>query len=326
MKRKILSVLCVLMAVLMALTALAACEKTPAGAENNGGSGESVSTAESSGESSEQSALNESKNSSIIIPDEPYENEPEESKKEYVPSVTPGKKASVQADFSDLREFVLSKESAQLVLSMTDGSFYSAEPCAYYGSIATYQLYNGTDRDFCTFRIEKNGEYTMEALACRESEIVSGLEGEFYPTQGDGYPAEAFSSYEFYDILPDDCDLDFAKKVEYVITAVGSGQAVISEDHIRRMREAAESVKLLPIERFTTSTYGPLFISNKVSYYENTEDEEPYCVIYTNLVGVKTAADASRLYYPESPEEYDDRLSDVYFAILDELSKKVQSP
>ena len=36
MKRKILSVLGVLMAVLMALTALAACEKTPAGAENSG--------------------------------------------------------------------------------------------------------------------------------------------------------------------------------------------------------------------------------------------------------------------------------------------------
>ena len=307
MKRKILSVLGVLVAVLIFC-----------GCSNLSTDGAQTST---EAESSEQSALNESKNSSIIIPDEP-----EESKKEYVPSITPGKKASVQADFTDLREFVLSKEAAQLVLSMTEGSFYSAEPCAYYGSIATYQLYNGTDRDFCTFRIEKNGEYTMEALACRESEIVSGLEGEFYPTQGDGYPAEAFSSYEFYDILPDDCDLDFAKKVEYVISAVGSGQAVISEDHIRRMREAAESVKLLPIERFTTSTYGPLFISNKVSYYENTEDEEPYCVIYTNLVGVKTAAGASRLYYPENPEEYDDRLSDVYFAILDELSKKVQSP
>ena len=63
MKRKIISVLGVLMAVLMALTALAACEKAPAGAENSGGSGESVSTeqggepsvsesaAESSGES-----------------------------------------------------------------------------------------------------------------------------------------------------------------------------------------------------------------------------------------------------------------------------------
>ncbi len=320
MKRKILSVLGVLMAVLMSTAAFSACNKTPAGADSSGGSGESVSE---SGESSAQTST-EGENSG----DNGAQSESElyEGEKAYVPSITPGKKASVQADFTDLREFVLSKESAQLVLSMTDGSFYSAEPCAYYGSIATYQLYNGTDRDFCTFRIEKNGEYTMEALACRESEIVSGLEGEFYPTQGDGYPAEAFSSYEFYDILPDDCDLDFAKKVEYVITAVGSGQAVISEDHIRRMREAAESVKLLPIERFTTSTYGPLFISNKVSYYENTEDEEPYCVIYTNLVGVKTAAGASRLYYPESPEEYDDRLSDVYFAILDELSKKVQSP
>ena len=320
MKRKILCVLGVLMAVLMSTAALSACNKAPAGAENSGGSGESISESSESGAQTSTEGENSGDNGAQS------ESELYEGEKAYVPAIAPGKKTAVQADFSDLREFVLSKESAQLVLSMTDGSFYSAEPCAYYGSIATYQLYNGTDRDFCTFRIEKNGEYAMEALACRESEIVSGLEGEFYPTQGDGYPAEAFSSYEFYDILPDDCDLDFAKKVEYVITAVGSGQAVISEDHIRRMREAAESVKLLPIERFTTSTYGPLFISNKVSYYENTEDEEPYCVIYTNLVGVKTAAGASRLYYPENPEEYDDRLSDVYFAILDELLKKVQSP
>ena len=51
MKHKILSVLGVLMAVLMALTALAACEKTPAGADSSGGSGESVS-AEQGGEPS----------------------------------------------------------------------------------------------------------------------------------------------------------------------------------------------------------------------------------------------------------------------------------
>ena len=38
MKRKNLSVLGVLMAVLMALTALAACEKAPAGADSGGGS------------------------------------------------------------------------------------------------------------------------------------------------------------------------------------------------------------------------------------------------------------------------------------------------
>ena len=49
MKRKILSVLGVLMAVLMALTALAACEKTPAGDENSGGSGESFSESSESG-------------------------------------------------------------------------------------------------------------------------------------------------------------------------------------------------------------------------------------------------------------------------------------
>ena len=44
MKRKILSVLAVLVAVLMSTAALAACDKTPAGAENGGGSGESLST------------------------------------------------------------------------------------------------------------------------------------------------------------------------------------------------------------------------------------------------------------------------------------------
>ena len=44
MKLKILSVLAVLVAVLMSTAALAACNKTPAGAENGGGSGESLST------------------------------------------------------------------------------------------------------------------------------------------------------------------------------------------------------------------------------------------------------------------------------------------
>ena len=43
MKRKILSVLSVLIAVLMSTAALSACNKTPAGAENSGRSGESVS-------------------------------------------------------------------------------------------------------------------------------------------------------------------------------------------------------------------------------------------------------------------------------------------
>ena len=43
MKRKILSVLSVLMAVILSTAVLAACEKAPAGAENSGGSGESVS-------------------------------------------------------------------------------------------------------------------------------------------------------------------------------------------------------------------------------------------------------------------------------------------
>ena len=48
MKRKILSVLSVLMSVLMAVilstAALAACEKTPAGADSSGGSGAQTST------------------------------------------------------------------------------------------------------------------------------------------------------------------------------------------------------------------------------------------------------------------------------------------
>ncbi len=51
MKRKILSVLAVLVAVLMSTVAFSACNKTPAGAENSGGSGESLST-EQSGEPS----------------------------------------------------------------------------------------------------------------------------------------------------------------------------------------------------------------------------------------------------------------------------------
>ena len=49
MKRKILSVLAVLMAVLMSTAAFSACSKAPAGAENSGGSGESLSESSASG-------------------------------------------------------------------------------------------------------------------------------------------------------------------------------------------------------------------------------------------------------------------------------------
>ena len=59
MKRKVLSVLGVLMAVLMSTAALAACEKNPAGADSSGGSGESVS-AEQGGEPSVSESAAES--------------------------------------------------------------------------------------------------------------------------------------------------------------------------------------------------------------------------------------------------------------------------
>ena len=49
MKRKISSVLGVLMAVLMSTAAFSACSKAPAGAENSGGSGESLSESGESG-------------------------------------------------------------------------------------------------------------------------------------------------------------------------------------------------------------------------------------------------------------------------------------
>ena len=68
MKRKILSVLGVLMAVILSTAVLAACEKAPAGADSSGGSSESVSTeqggepsvSESAAESGESGAQNES--------------------------------------------------------------------------------------------------------------------------------------------------------------------------------------------------------------------------------------------------------------------------
>ena len=59
MKRKILSVLGVLMAVLMSTAAFSACNKAPAGAENSGGSGESFSESSESGGESESFEENE---------------------------------------------------------------------------------------------------------------------------------------------------------------------------------------------------------------------------------------------------------------------------
>ena len=62
MKRKILSVLSVLMAVLMSTAALSACNKAHAGADSSGGSGESVS-AEQGGEPSVSESADESEHS-----------------------------------------------------------------------------------------------------------------------------------------------------------------------------------------------------------------------------------------------------------------------
>ena len=59
MKRKNLSVLSVLMAVLMSTAALSGCNKAPAGADSSGGSGESVEESSESGGESESSAENE---------------------------------------------------------------------------------------------------------------------------------------------------------------------------------------------------------------------------------------------------------------------------
>ena len=65
MKLKILSVLAVLVAVLMSTAALAACDKTPAGAENGGGSGESMSTGQGGEPSASESAAESGENGEL---------------------------------------------------------------------------------------------------------------------------------------------------------------------------------------------------------------------------------------------------------------------
>ena len=65
MKCKILSVLAVLVAVLMSTVAFSACNKTPAGAENNGGSGESMSTGQGGEPSASESAAESGENGEL---------------------------------------------------------------------------------------------------------------------------------------------------------------------------------------------------------------------------------------------------------------------
>ena len=65
MERKILSVLTVLIAVLMSTVVLAACEKTPAGLENGGGSGESMSTGQGGEPSVNESAAESGENGEL---------------------------------------------------------------------------------------------------------------------------------------------------------------------------------------------------------------------------------------------------------------------
>ena len=75
MKRKILSVLAVLMAVLMSTAAFSACSKAPAGAENSGGSGESLSESSESG--AQSSTEGESRSESGAQPSTESENSSE---------------------------------------------------------------------------------------------------------------------------------------------------------------------------------------------------------------------------------------------------------
>ena len=64
MKRKILSVLAVLMVVLMSTAAFSACSKAPAGAENSGGSGENLSESSESGAQTSTESENSSESGS----------------------------------------------------------------------------------------------------------------------------------------------------------------------------------------------------------------------------------------------------------------------
>lgn len=65
MKRKILSVLAVFIAVIITATALTACNKTPAGAESSGGSGESMSTGQGDELSVNESAAESGENGEL---------------------------------------------------------------------------------------------------------------------------------------------------------------------------------------------------------------------------------------------------------------------
>ena len=65
MKRKILSVLAVFIAVIITATALTACNKTPAGAESSGGSGESMSTGQGGEPSVNESAAESGENGEL---------------------------------------------------------------------------------------------------------------------------------------------------------------------------------------------------------------------------------------------------------------------
>ena len=278
----------VVLAVLAAAALLFGCQKAEnMGTEQSGEPSVSESTAQSS------------------------ESEPEESQSE---------------DSLDMRTFVLSEQAAQLALSLTEGDFSLAEPCAYYGDIATYKISGKSEAVFCTFRLKKAGGYEMEPVARRENCYASEFVGEFYPTESDGYPAEAFSSCEWQNLIFNEYDLGAPKKVKFMVTEVGSGQAFTDEGEIQRMREAVENLNLLPIERFLTSADKNPITSNTFSYYKNAEDENPYFVLYTDLVYAETADGTSRVYYPEKPEEYNDGIFDVYFEISNEHIKNAETP
>ena len=183
MKRKILSVLGVLIAVLMSTAAFSACNKAPAGADSSGGSGESVSTEQGGEPSVSESAAEssgESESSDEIV--EEFEPEMQETQ-EWIFYIGGNNAQLTEISISLPKSWTVENIEAEPTATSNIGYkvvFHSASPLDSPITDTNNSYFEGLDEELIDSDLTSSGEIIL-------TDIVGKYYFVQYPDSAEGF-------------------------------------------------------------------------------------------------------------------------------------------
>ena len=183
MKRKILSVLGVLVAVLMSTAALSACSKTPAGADGSSGSSESVSTEQGGEPSVSESAAEssgESESSDEIV--EEFKPEMQETQ-EWIFYIGGNNAQLTEVRISLPKSWTVENIDAEPIATSNIGYkvvFHSASPLDSPITDTNNSYFEGLDEELIDSDLTSSGEIIL-------SDVVGKYYFSQYPDSAEGF-------------------------------------------------------------------------------------------------------------------------------------------